>query len=72
MYYCKKKETYRNNRVDAVFLCMSKLAGILKENKKGENGFKTTFPVLVERSGELSNFFELDLKNTIDYFQVIR
>ena len=51
MYYCKKKETYRNNRVDSVFLCMSKLAGILKENKNGKNGFKTTFPMFVENSG---------------------
>ena len=51
MYHSKKKDTCRTNRVNAVFLCMSELAGILKENKNGKNGFKTTFPVLVENSG---------------------
>ena len=45
MYYIKKKDTGRADRVNAVFLTMSQLAGKLEENKKGEISFETNFPV---------------------------
>ncbi|CAN5171303.1 hypothetical protein BH09BAC2_BH09BAC2_14820 [soil metagenome] len=51
MYYSRKKDGCRTERVNAVFLCMSQLASILKENKNGENGSETNFPVLVELQG---------------------
>ena len=35
MYYSKKKDKCRSGSVNAVFLCMSQLAGVLKGNKKG-------------------------------------
>ena len=37
MYYSKKKDTCRNDRVNAVFLCMSHLARIINGNKKTGN-----------------------------------
>ena len=61
MYYSKKKDKCRTERVNAVFLCMSRLTGKLGENKKGEISSKTNFPVFVERNGEISNFLEQDL-----------
>ena len=45
MYYSKKKDTGRADRVNTVFLSMSQLAGKLEENKKGEISFETNFPV---------------------------
>ena len=45
MYYIKKKDTGRADKVNAVFLTMSQLAGKLEENKKGEISFETNFPV---------------------------
>ena len=51
MYYSKKKDTCRTGRINAAFLCMSQLAGIIKGNKKGENSFEINFPVLVVRAG---------------------
>ena len=64
MYYSKKKDICQIERLNAVFLCMSQLAGILKENKKGENSLETNFPVFVVRAGELSIFFVEDLIKT--------
>ena len=51
MYYSKKKDTCRTGRVNAVFLCMSQLAGIIKGNKKGEISSETNFPVYVGAHG---------------------
>ena len=51
IYYSKKKDVCRTGRVNAVFLCMSQLAGVLEGNKKGETSFETNFPVLVVRAG---------------------
>ena len=44
MYYNKKKDTCRTDRVNAVFLCMSQLTGKLGENKKRETSSETNFP----------------------------
>ena len=51
IYYCKKKDTCRIGRVNAVFLCMSQLAVVLGGNKKGETSSETNFPVFVVRAG---------------------
>ena len=51
MYYSKKMDRCRTNRVNAVFFSMSQLAGKLGGNKKGESSFETTFPVLVGAHG---------------------
>ena len=51
MYYNKKKDTCRTGRVNAAFLCMSQLTGIIKGNKKGENSSETNFPVFVGAHG---------------------
>jgi site-specific DNA recombinase len=51
IYYSKKKDTCRTGRVNAAFLCMSQLAGVLGGNKKGENSTETNFPALVVRAG---------------------
>ena len=51
MYYSRKKDECRTERVNSVFLCMSQLAGILEENKNGEKGFKTNFPASVGAHG---------------------
>ena len=51
MYYSRKKDECRTERVNSVFLCMSQLAGILEENKNGEKGFETNFPASVGAHG---------------------
>ena len=64
MYYSKKKDICQIERLNAVFLCMSQLEGIIKANKKGEISSETNFPFFVQRAGELSNFFVEDLIKT--------
>ena len=51
IYYSKKKDMCRTARVNAVFLCMSQLAGKLGENKKRETSSETNFPFFVVRAG---------------------
>ena len=51
MCYSKKKDMCRTERVNAVFLYMSQLAGKFGGNKKGESSSETNFPVLVVRAG---------------------
>ena len=51
MYYNRRKDECRTLRINTVFLYMSELAGILKENKNGNIGIKTYVPALVEPTG---------------------
>ena len=51
MYYNRKKDEYRTQRVNTIFLCKLQLACIWEENKNGEKGFKTNFPASVGAHG---------------------
>lgn len=50
MYYNRKKDACRTERVNTVFICISEMAGILHKNKSGNNSSKTIIPALVVRA----------------------
>lgn len=59
--YHKKNETVRTKKVNSIFSYFLTLAGIATKSKNGKLKLDLKFPVFVERTGEMSNFFVTDI-----------
>jgi hypothetical protein len=62
MTYNRKKDECRTPRINSVFECISAMAGTSGQEKSGHFTLSSGVSAWVERSGEMSNFFAVDLE----------
>ena len=68
-YVDKETKDYRTPKINSAFLYFARLKRVLEENKNGKTESDLNFPASVEKSGELSNYFERDLLALADYIK---